>query len=140
VIDATDAWGIGDSDNRQLVTVARNVSTRYLAIGVDALIGLILLPFNIRHLGPSAYGLWMLTASMTTYFSVLDLGFGGSIVKFVAHYRAKRDVLGLNEIASTLLPIERSFGSRSRCVVLTAQGQCPASKKPSRVRQRSMPP
>jgi O-antigen/teichoic acid export membrane protein len=105
VIDATDAWGIGDSEDRQLVTVARNVSTRYLAIGVDALIGLILLPFNIRHLGPSAYGLWMLTASMTTYFSVLDLGFGGSIVKFVAHYRAKRDVLGLNEIASTLFGI-----------------------------------
>ena len=94
----------GDND-QQLVTLARNVSTRYLAIGVDALIGLMLLPFNIRHLGPSAYGLWMLTASMTTYFSVLDLGFGGSIVKFVAHYRAKRDVRGLNEIASTLFGI-----------------------------------
>src|SRR5581483_9589529 len=52
-----------------------------------------------------AYGLWMLTASMTTYFSVLDLGFGGSIVKFVAHYRAKRDARGLNEIASTLFAI-----------------------------------
>ena len=44
----------------------------------------------------------MLTASMTTYFSVLDLGFGGAIVKFVAQYRAHRDVDGLNEIASTL--------------------------------------
>jgi hypothetical protein len=47
----------------------------------------------------------MLTASMTTYFSVLDLGFGGSIVKFVAYYRAKRDARGLNEIASTLFVI-----------------------------------
>ena len=44
----------------------------------------------------------MLTASLTTYFSVLDLGFGGSIVKFVAQYRAKRDARGLNDIASTL--------------------------------------
>jgi O-antigen/teichoic acid export membrane protein len=89
-------------DDRALITVARNVGTRYLAIAIDALMGFVLLPFNIHHLGPSAYGLWMLTASMTTYFSVLDLGFGGSIVKFVAHYRAKRDVRGLNEIASTL--------------------------------------
>jgi len=97
-----DVWG---DDDRQLVTVARNVTTRYLAIATDALIGLMLLPFNIRHLGTSAYGLWMLTASMTTYFSVLDLGFGGSIVKFVAHYRARRDVQGLNEIASTLFGI-----------------------------------
>lgn len=97
-----DVWG---DDDRQLVTVARNVTTRYLAIAIDAMLGLVLLPFNVRHLGPSAYGLWMLTASMTTYFSVLDLGFGGSIVKFIAHYRAKRDVRGLNEIASTLFGI-----------------------------------
>ena len=81
------------------------MTTRYLAIGTDALIGLVLLPFNVHHLGPAAYGLWMLTASMTTYFSVLDLGFGGSIVKFVAHYRAKRDARGLNEIASTLFVV-----------------------------------
>ena len=101
----TNPWERDEVDARPLVTVARNVSTRYLAIGVDALIGLMLLPFNIRHLGPTAYGLWMLTASMTTYFSVLDLGFGGSIVKFVAHYRARRDVRGLNEIASTLFGI-----------------------------------
>src|SRR5262249_2424892 len=102
-----DDWGDGD---RQLATVARNVTTRYLAIAIDALIGLMLLPFNVRHLGPSAYGLWMLTASLTTYFSVLDLGFGGSIVRFVAHYRAKRDARSLNEIASTLFGIFATTG------------------------------
>src|SRR5207245_1627933 len=63
---ADPVWG---DDDRQLVTVARNITTRYLAIAVDAFIGLLLLPFNVQHLGQSAYGLWMLTASMTTYFS-----------------------------------------------------------------------
>jgi O-antigen/teichoic acid export membrane protein len=110
-----DVWG---DDNGQLVTVARNVTTRYLAIACDALIGLMLLPFNVRHLGTSAYGLWMLTASMTTYFSVLDLGFGGSIVKFVAHYRARRDVRGLNEIASTLFGIFAVVGIVAYAVFL----------------------
>jgi len=101
--DRTDTvWG---SDDRQFARVARNVTTRYMAITMDALIGLVLLPFNVHHLGQAAYGLWMLTASMTTYFSVLDLGFGGSIVKFIAYYRAKRDAHGLNEIASTLFCI-----------------------------------
>jgi O-antigen/teichoic acid export membrane protein len=108
----------GEDDDRQLATVARNVSTRYLAIAIDAGIGLMLLPFNVRHLGPSAYGLWMLTASMTTYFSVLDLGFGGSVVKFVAHYRAKRDVRGLNEIASTLFAIFAATGCIAYAVFL----------------------
>src|SRR4029077_11237727 len=68
-----DPWHA--NDDTQFMTVARNVSTRYLAIGLDALIGLMLLPFNVRHLGQSAYGLWMLTASMMAYFSVLDIGF-----------------------------------------------------------------
>ena len=106
---AETVWGTG-SDDRQLATVARNVTTRYMAIAIDALIGVVLLPFNVHHLGQAAYGLWMLTASMTTYFSVLDLGFGGSIVKFVASYRAKRDARGLNEIASTLFVIFSAVG------------------------------
>jgi O-antigen/teichoic acid export membrane protein len=100
-------WG---DDDRQLATIARNVGTRYIAIILDALIGLVLLPFNVHHLGQSAYGLWMLTASMTTYFSVLDLGFGGSIVKFIAQYRARRDSQGLNDIASTLFVIFSVMG------------------------------
>jgi len=112
-VDQNDAiW----SDDRQLMTVARNVTTRYLAIATDALIGLMLLPFNVHHLGPAAYGLWMLTASMTTYFSVLDLGFGGSVVRFVAHYRARRDARGLNEIASTLFVIFSCVGVIAYCV------------------------
>jgi O-antigen/teichoic acid export membrane protein len=107
---AVQAETIWRSDDHQLATVARNMTTRYLAIGTDALIGLVLLPFNVHHLGPAAYGLWMLTASMTTYFSVLDLGFGGSIVKFVAHYRAKRDARGLNDIASTMFVVFSIIG------------------------------
>jgi O-antigen/teichoic acid export membrane protein len=94
----------------ETLTVARNVSTRYLAIGVEALLGLVVLPFNIAHLGQSAYGLWMLTASVTAYFSVLDLGYGGALVKFVAQYRARRDVRGLNEILSTTFVVFATFG------------------------------
>jgi O-antigen/teichoic acid export membrane protein len=92
------------------LTVARNVSTRYLAIGVEMLVGVALLPFNVAHLGTAAYGLWMLTASVTTYFSILDLGYSGAIVKFVAHYRAKRDVRALNEILSTTFALFTAFG------------------------------
>jgi O-antigen/teichoic acid export membrane protein len=92
-------WGPPD---RTLELVARNVSTRYLAIFIDGLIGLVLLPFNVAHLGQSAYGLWALTASVTAYFGVLDLGYGGALVKFIAQYRAWRDRSALNEILSTM--------------------------------------
>jgi O-antigen/teichoic acid export membrane protein len=89
-------------EERPLVTVARNVSTIYLAVVVDSMLGLVMLPFNVTHLGTSAYGLWVLTASVTVHFSLLNLGYGGALVKFVAHYRARRDAQALNEIASTL--------------------------------------
>jgi O-antigen/teichoic acid export membrane protein len=90
--------------------VARNVATRYLAIAVELAVGLLVLPFNVAHLGKAAYGLWILTASVTAYFSVLDLGYSGAIVKFVAHYRAKRDVRALNEILSTMWCAFSVFG------------------------------
>jgi hypothetical protein len=39
------------ADADQTRTVARNVSTRYLAIAVEAILGFVVLPFNIAHLG-----------------------------------------------------------------------------------------
>lgn len=82
--------------------VARNLSTRYLAIATEAALGVLILPFNVAHLGQSAYGLWVLAASVTAYFSVLDMGYSGALVKFVAQYRARQEVRSLNEILSTL--------------------------------------
>jgi len=97
----------------EAMTVTRNLSTRYLAIAVEMVLGILILPFNVSHLGQSAYGLWILTTSITAYFSVLDLGYGGALVKFVAQYRAKRDWRGLNEILST------TFYLFAGCGVLT---------------------
>jgi len=104
----------------ETLTVARNVSTRYLAIAVEAVLGLVVLPFNIAHLGDSAYGLWMLTASVTSYFSVLDLGYGSALVKLVAQYRARRDVRALNEIVSTTFLVFATFGVVTYLVAIAA--------------------
>ena len=94
----------------QLPVLARNVSTRYLAIAVEAGLGVLLLPFNLAHLGAATYGLWMVAASITAYFSILDLGYGGALVKFVAQYRARRDARAINEILSTLFLLFTGVG------------------------------
>jgi O-antigen/teichoic acid export membrane protein len=91
-------------------TVGRNLSTRYLAIAVEMAVGLLVLPFNLSHLGKSAYGLWALTTSITMYFSVLDLGYSGAVVKFVAEYRAKQDTRALNQTLSTTFYLFAGFG------------------------------
>jgi O-antigen/teichoic acid export membrane protein len=95
-----DSWA--ELAHGQLATVARNVSTRYLAIAAETIIGLVMLPFNLGHLGKEEYGLWVLLGAVTVHFSTLELGYGSGLVKYVAHYRARRDATALNEIASTM--------------------------------------
>ena len=107
-VEPEQTWAPGRE--RQLVTVARNVSTRYLAIIAETVAGIVMLPFNLRHLGAPEYGLWVLLGSITIHFSVLDLGYGGALVKFMAQYRAHRNARALNEIASTLFFVFTAIG------------------------------
>lgn len=110
--------GVWGPSNRPIELVARNVSTRYLAIFIDGAIGLVLLPFNVAHLGPSTYGLWMVVASVTWFFGVLDLGYGGALPKFIAQYRAWRDRAALNEVVSTVSTLFAGLGAM--CLLVTA--------------------
>ncbi|MGE5358595.1 MAG: oligosaccharide flippase family protein [Bacteroidales bacterium] len=105
-------------EGRPIATLARNVGTRYIGIVVEAVVGLVVLPFNVHHLGASAYGLWMLTASVTAYFSVMDLGYAGSLVRFVARYRARRDARAINEILSTLFFVFALLGTVAYAVAV----------------------
>jgi len=82
----------------------------YVATGVELAIGVLMLPFNVAHLGQSAYGLLVLAASITMYFSMLDLGYGLAQVKFAAQYRAKRDGMAISEIASTMFFVFMAIG------------------------------
>jgi O-antigen/teichoic acid export membrane protein len=100
--DERRVWG---RTGNTVVSLGRNIGTRYIVIGVDTAIGLLLMPFNVSYLGQAAWGLWLLTGSLNTYFTVLDLGYGGSITRFVARYRAKEDARAINEITSTLFTI-----------------------------------
>jgi O-antigen/teichoic acid export membrane protein len=96
-----DSTVLGAPREEETLTIARNLSTRYIAIGTEMVIGLLVLPFNVAHLGPSAYGLWMLASGVTMYFSVLDLGYQNALIKYVAQYRAERNARALNEILSS---------------------------------------
>ena len=99
-----------DKPISQAKLIFQNVSVNYLVTGVEVLIGIFMLPFNVRHLGQSAYGLWVLVASVTVYFSMLDMGYGVAQVRFAAKYRAQGDTKALNEIASTMFCLFSGVG------------------------------
>ena len=112
------APGVSWQETHQSRTVALNVSGRYVTIGIELLLGLVMLPFNTRYLGASDYGLWMLAASLVAYFPVLDLGYGGAMERFVAHYRAQRNAAAIDEIASTLVFVFTGIGLVAFALVL----------------------
>lgn len=61
----------------------------YVSIGLHTLISLLYTPYMLRMLGQSEYGLYALVASVISYLTVLDLGFGNAIVRYTAKYKAE---------------------------------------------------
>ena len=98
------------STTSQSKLIFQNVTVNYVVTGTELLIGVFMLPFNVAHLGQAAYGLWVLVASVTVYFSMFDLGYGVALVRFAARYRAKGDTKGLNEIISTMFVVFSAVG------------------------------
>ena len=62
----------------------------YVVIGLNMLIGLVYTPILTRMLGQAEYGLYSLVASIISYLSILDFGFGNAIIIYTTRYRAKK--------------------------------------------------
>lgn len=61
----------------------------YVVIVLNMLVGLLYTPFMLRMMGQSEYGLYSLVASVISYLTILDLGFGNAIVRYTAKFRAE---------------------------------------------------
>jgi O-antigen/teichoic acid export membrane protein len=85
--------------------------TRYTLLAVNIAVGLFLMPYTVRHLGVSDYGLWMLVASLTYYFQLLDLGYGSGVVRQVTEADARRDTDRVNRILSTFVGVYGAIGA-----------------------------
>jgi hypothetical protein len=44
--------------------IAKHIAVEYPAIALNLIRGVVMLPFNVRHLGHAAYGLWILVTSL----------------------------------------------------------------------------
>ena len=61
----------------------------YISIGLNNIIGLLYTPFMLRMMGQTEYGLYALVASIVSYLTVLDLGFGNAVIRYTAKYHAE---------------------------------------------------
>jgi O-antigen/teichoic acid export membrane protein len=70
-------------------------------VGTSMIVGFLLAPFLVNHLGDTSYGIWVVIGSLTTSFGLLDLGTRSSVGRNVAFFRAKGDQDGVNAVVST---------------------------------------
>lgn len=66
------------------------VVLNYAVILLNTLVGLLYTPYMLRMMGQSEYGLYSLVASVISYLTILDLGFGNAIVRYTAKFRAEK--------------------------------------------------
>lgn len=65
------------------------VVLNYAIIVLNILVGLIYTPYMLRTMGQSEYGLYSLVASVISYLTILDLGFGNAVIRYTAKFRAE---------------------------------------------------
>lgn len=78
----------------------RNVLSNWAAFVFAAVVNLFLAPFVVRHLGNTAYGVWVLLVALVGYLGYLDLGVRGAVTRYVARLRSAGDHASAGRIAS----------------------------------------
>lgn len=61
----------------------------YINLAISSLIPFIYTPNMLKMLGQEEYGLYSLSSSAVAYLSLLSFGFGSTIVRYMAKYRAE---------------------------------------------------
>lgn len=83
----------------------RGASLRVIKTIVSIIIGFMMMPFLINHLGNHLYGLWVTIGSVIAAYYLLDLGFSQAVTRYVAKCIHQQDYAGANKIINTSLAI-----------------------------------
>jgi O-antigen/teichoic acid export membrane protein len=103
--------GQASTSQEDKATALRNVLSNWGGYILSNIIAFFLSPFVVHRLGDSAYGVWALLVSLTSYLGLLELGVRGAVTRYVAKYHAQADHQGANRIASTALAFFTAAGS-----------------------------
>ncbi len=90
---------------RLFMTLARSVAAKWLAHLVVMAVGFFLMPYVMRTIGEEGYGAWVFVNSVAGYSTLLYMGFGLTVCRFVADRRAREDWAGLNAVVSGVFAI-----------------------------------
>lgn len=93
----------------------------WIAHGLSIVVGFFLMPYVLHVLGKEQYGEWIFIVSVTSYTSLMYLGFGEAIKKFVATHHARQDWKRLNQTVNVTFAV---YAVMAALVMLAAATIC----------------
>jgi O-antigen/teichoic acid export membrane protein len=99
----SDLWPAGNPSARAPAGVRwfANIVSSYANLFIGILLSLVLTRVLLRHLGTSAYGLWIVLLAIVSYTGLLDAGVSTAAVQRIAQMSATGDVEGVGDIIRT---------------------------------------
>lgn len=89
------------SSRDRLWVFTRNLTANWVGHAASLLVMFFLMPYMIRTLGKSSYGVWSLLMTFTGYMGVLDLGIRASTGRYVILYLGRGDHERLDQTVRT---------------------------------------
>ena len=74
---------------KQINQLRAGVLLSYVNLALGSLVPMFYTPVMLRILGQAEHGLYSLAKSTVSYLSLLSFGFGSTIVRYIAKYRAE---------------------------------------------------
>lgn len=73
---------MNESKNRKIGSILS-----VLNMSISTVIGLVYIPFALRYLGNSEYGVFTLASGLIAYLAIFDMGFGNALVRYSARFK-----------------------------------------------------
>ncbi len=96
--------------------LVKNISSNWLSLAINVVIGFLLSPFILHRLGDAAFGIWVLVFSLTGYYGLFDLGIRSAIVRYVSKFDATGNREDLTRVINTNLFVYTCTGILSMAV------------------------
>ena len=83
--------------------IIRYSTINFIGWIVSLTVTLLSVPFFISKISSDGYGIWVLVGSLTGYFSLLQLGIGPAVIKYIAQFHALNDEKSVCDVINAAL-------------------------------------
>ena len=94
-----------------LRTLVHGSGLRVIALMANTVIGFLMMPFLVHHLGDRSYGFWTLAGAILGYYGILDFGIVSAVQFYVAKALGEKDLHSANRAISTTFFLFAGLGS-----------------------------